>query len=274
MVFLKPIHSVILALSFSQLNAAFVNSYNDVDLPESQLPYYFNNFPQAVEKCLNDERCKHRSWLQSGKYDKNKCWGYEPGCSIENAFSTPQCAEKLPSWIKTKEEYVNAFYEHGDFGGYLRIFYGVLRFLKFCLVCCNFLLKIESFQWKFYYYLEKAFPLNLSGIWYWRDSNDIRPNYQVIFAIRSTIWEFSVHHSSQTTQCWNVRGIYVFAEAEISWSISPMSQTSKSHSDIKWMYWSMDKSVSFFVEVSMTYFEGKKNRFHRILFQLTSRWLL
>lgn len=119
MTFSKPIGSVIFLLYFSQLTAVFVltsQTFNDIDLPESQLPFYYNNFPKAVAQCLSNDSCKHRSLLQSDDYDGDKCWGYEPGCSFERSYSVPKCAAEKPTWIKSDEEYVNAFYDQGDFG--------------------------------------------------------------------------------------------------------------------------------------------------------------
>lgn len=118
MIFLKSINSVIFALYFSQLNTAF-GGYNDVDLPESHLPYYFNNNPEAIWNCWGDVRCKHRPWLEHAKYNKYKCWGYERDCTLENSFSIPQCSDQLPSRMKSKEHFVNTFYEQADFGKYL-----------------------------------------------------------------------------------------------------------------------------------------------------------
>lgn len=121
---LKLITSVIILFYFNQLKV-FVrgsHSYNDIDLPESQLPYYYNNFPQVLKHCLNNDSCIHRTLLKRDDYDAKKCWGYESGCSFDHSYSTPKCADQKPSWIKTNEDHVNAFYEQGDFGKFVRMF--------------------------------------------------------------------------------------------------------------------------------------------------------
>ena len=92
------------------------DGYNYVDLPESHLPYYFNNFPQVIEQCLSNSSCVYRKLLTSDDYDRKKCWGYERNCLMENAFSRPKCAEEKPVWINTYDEYVQNFYDQADFG--------------------------------------------------------------------------------------------------------------------------------------------------------------
>lgn len=93
------------------------HSYNDnIDLPESHLPYYFNNFPQVIKQCLSNNSCIHQSLLKRDDYNMKKCWGYEQQCTFEHSFSVPKCAAEKPVWIKTKEDYINTFYEQADFG--------------------------------------------------------------------------------------------------------------------------------------------------------------
>lgn len=92
------------------------NGYNAVDLPESHLPYYLNSFPKVIEQCLSNSSCIHRGLLTNKNYDRKKCWGYEPNCNLEHAFSSPECPKDKPIWIKTFEEYVKTFYDQADFG--------------------------------------------------------------------------------------------------------------------------------------------------------------
>lgn len=89
---------------------------NSIDLPASQLPYYFNSFPKVMEECLSNNSCIYRTLLTSEQYDKKKCWGYEPHCSMDHAFSMPECSKDKPVWIKTFDEYVKTFYYQADFG--------------------------------------------------------------------------------------------------------------------------------------------------------------
>lgn len=110
----------VIYLYFNFANLVLVSSnysYNDnIDLPESHLPYYFNNFPQVIKQCLNNNSCRYQSLLKSDDYNMKKCWGYESQCTFEHSFSTPKCGDRKPVWIKTREEYINAFYEQADFG--------------------------------------------------------------------------------------------------------------------------------------------------------------
>lgn len=89
---------------------------SSINLPESQLPFYFNSFPKVTEQCLSNRSCIYRTLLSSDDYNNRKCWGYEPHCSMENAFSTPECSKDKPIWIKTFEEYLKTFYYQADFG--------------------------------------------------------------------------------------------------------------------------------------------------------------
>lgn len=115
------IHNIF-AVIFFYLNFASLEfvcgeyDYNSIDLPESQLPYYFNSFPKVTEQCLSNSSCIYRTLLTSDDYDHRKCWGYEPNCSMENAFSIPKCSKDKPVWIKTFDEYVKTFYYQADFG--------------------------------------------------------------------------------------------------------------------------------------------------------------
>lgn len=101
------------------VSLVFVTGNHDidnVDLPESQLPYYFNSFPGVIQQCLSNSSCKYRTILSSDSYEAEKCWGYEAHCQPENAFSTPTCVKDKPIWIKSQEEYVKTFYDQADFG--------------------------------------------------------------------------------------------------------------------------------------------------------------
>lgn len=103
--------------SFISINSVYSEyDLNSIDLPESQLPYYFNSFPKVKEQCLRNSSCIYRTLLTSESYDDKKCWGYESMCSMENAFSMPDCSKDKPVWIKTFEEYVKTFYYQADFG--------------------------------------------------------------------------------------------------------------------------------------------------------------
>lgn len=113
----KIVAVIFLYCSFGSLVVAW--SINDhIDLPDSLLPYYFNRFPNEVERCLSNSTCIYRVYLKEKfpKLAKSKCWGYEENCNLENAFSQPVCLKEKPSWISTQDEYINTFYKQADFG--------------------------------------------------------------------------------------------------------------------------------------------------------------
>ncbi|XP_031623122.1 EGF domain-specific O-linked N-acetylglucosamine transferase [Contarinia nasturtii] len=115
------IHKIIAVIFFYCNFISFVfvlgdYGYNYVDLPNSHLPYYFNNFPQVIQQCLSNSSCIYRGLLTSEDYNHNKCWGYERNCLATDAFSRPKCAKDKPVWIPTYDEYVKTFYDQADFG--------------------------------------------------------------------------------------------------------------------------------------------------------------
>lgn len=89
-------------------------NYSYIDLPESQLSYYFNNFPNVAEKCKTDENCVYRDWLIEHPDIPRYCWGYEDQCQREYAFSQPKCTGKHPGM--SPESQVDSFYVQADFG--------------------------------------------------------------------------------------------------------------------------------------------------------------
>lgn len=93
------------------------NNYSYISLPESHLPYYFNRFPLVAEACKADNnRCEYKDWLTSESYSPDACWGYEPNCKMENAFTTPKCPGEHLGWVKDKAAQLNTFYTQADFG--------------------------------------------------------------------------------------------------------------------------------------------------------------
>lgn len=119
-----------------------VNDDLVINLPESHLPYYFNKFPKVIEQCLSNSSCIYRTLLENADYDRKKCWGYEPHCEMEHAFSKPKCADEKPVWIKTYDEYNKTFYYQADFGE----FYRFLLPFKLIFVTVDFLFYIDFFN--------------------------------------------------------------------------------------------------------------------------------
>lgn len=115
----KIIAVIVVHYNFASLLFVLSDHNSYIDLPESHLPYYFNNFPQVIEQCLSNSSCIYRNLLTSDDYDRKKCWGYEQNCQMMNAFSQPKCAKEKPVWIQTYDEYVKNFYDQADFGNFL-----------------------------------------------------------------------------------------------------------------------------------------------------------
>ncbi|XP_001599568.2 EGF domain-specific O-linked N-acetylglucosamine transferase [Nasonia vitripennis] len=99
---------------FIILRNAEAGNYSNIDLPESHLKYYFNSFPALADECRKDSECPYKDYL-----DKKACWGYELGCTLENAFSSPRCPGDHKGWVATKKAQLDTFYTQGDFG-YIR----------------------------------------------------------------------------------------------------------------------------------------------------------
>lgn len=46
----------------------------------------------------------------------DRCWGYEPHCTKEKAYSYPECPGHHKGWVKSKEAQYETFYKQADFG--------------------------------------------------------------------------------------------------------------------------------------------------------------
>ncbi|CAO1303857.1 unnamed protein product [Diamesa serratosioi] len=87
--------------------------YN-VDLPKEHLSAYFNNLPDLVKRCLNNETCTYNEFLNSSDYNKKLCRGYEQNCrSPENIH---KCPGNHSGYVKSKEAQLEVFFDQGDFG--------------------------------------------------------------------------------------------------------------------------------------------------------------
>ncbi|XP_031827699.1 EGF-domain O-GlcNAc transferase isoform X2 [Nomia melanderi] len=86
-------------------------NYSDIDLPDDHMKYYFNSFPTVAEECRNNTACPYKDSL-----DTEACWGYEPNCKAENAFSIAECPGDHKGWVTTKKAQLDTFYAQGDFG--------------------------------------------------------------------------------------------------------------------------------------------------------------
>lgn len=109
--------AVIIFLCFIKFGLLLASNYNFIDLPDTHLPYYFATFTNVAEKCRNDGvNCPYAKWLNENVIDPMKCWGYEPECKAENAFSRPKCSGESPAWMPSKDDQVKTFFTQADFG--------------------------------------------------------------------------------------------------------------------------------------------------------------
>lgn len=105
---------VICLIVFESLQAS---KYNFINVPDTHLPYYFATFTNVAEECTADGvNCPYAKWLNENVIDPKMCWGYEPECDTENAFSRPECPGESPSWMPSKADQVDTFYTQADFG--------------------------------------------------------------------------------------------------------------------------------------------------------------
>ncbi|CAG7661329.1 unnamed protein product [Allacma fusca] len=91
-----------------------------IDLPEDQIPFYFSNYPDEAQDCLESPSCAYKylnavpGIVHAGR---DVCWGYEEGCHLEpKSYSHPKCDDDHKGWVKSKEEQIETFYKQGDFG--------------------------------------------------------------------------------------------------------------------------------------------------------------
>jgi len=75
------------------------------DLPDEQLPYFYNQFPD-----LNPKIAKTRNPV---------CWGYEDVCPHSQRYSACTCTGNFIGWASSVRDAVSIFYNQADFG-YIR----------------------------------------------------------------------------------------------------------------------------------------------------------
>lgn len=101
----------IVFIFFALFLQVLCDNYSTINLPEEHLPYYFANSPKIAAKCLNDDECPYKTYL-----NKSKCWGYEYDCKWDKQYSVPACPGDHKGWVKTKFAQQTTFYTQADFG--------------------------------------------------------------------------------------------------------------------------------------------------------------
>lgn len=90
------------------------NAWNDLNLPEEHLPYFFTNNPDLKQRCLNDSKCPYKKLLQEQK--TTPYWGYEANCSQKEKIDNINCPSDSKGWTKDKFSQKEFFWNGGDFG--------------------------------------------------------------------------------------------------------------------------------------------------------------
>lgn len=114
------IHFLILSSLLISSPCISSNNFSYINLPESHLSFYFNNYPNVAAACKLDKQCPYREWLNEPDriVSAKRCWGYEDNCQPENAFAQPKCDGK-GGGIGDEQKLINTFYAQADFGKYL-----------------------------------------------------------------------------------------------------------------------------------------------------------
>lgn len=99
-------------------------NYDFINLPDSHMPFYFNNYPAIANECKSKgtSKCPYTKILQKLENNddenvKNCCWGYETGCEQKNSFSNAICHENSFGWTtEPKTKPIDIFMQEADFG--------------------------------------------------------------------------------------------------------------------------------------------------------------
>ena len=87
--------------------------WSKLNLPLEHMPFFFNSNQKLRKLCLKDTACPFR---EQAHENATQCWGYEANCKTEKRLFLPQCPEDSRGWTKSKQEQVDMFWKHGDFG--------------------------------------------------------------------------------------------------------------------------------------------------------------
>lgn len=86
----------------------------DINLPENHLSPFFNNLPGLEDKFTNSNSDFYKEFLNSDRYERDVCWGYEHECK------KPRISHKCPGnhtgYVQSKEAQLDVFYAQADFG--------------------------------------------------------------------------------------------------------------------------------------------------------------
>lgn len=90
----------------------------DINLPFNHLSQYFNSLPRPTKKISKTSGGVYRDFLNSDKYDREACWGYEYDC--KKPLHTHRCPGNHTGLVKSKEAHLDIFYTQADFGKALK----------------------------------------------------------------------------------------------------------------------------------------------------------
>lgn len=91
----------------------------DIDLPENHLGQYFNNLPEFAKKINESSNGPYKEFLNSEKFDRETCWGYEQNC--KKPVEIHKCTGNHTGYVKSKSAQLDVFYAQADFGKRKRI---------------------------------------------------------------------------------------------------------------------------------------------------------
>ena len=69
-------------------------AWERINLPDSQLPFYFNSNPKMKKKCAKDDLCPYKEFLNN-----TKCYGYEKECKPSDKLVIGSCPDDSRGWV-------------------------------------------------------------------------------------------------------------------------------------------------------------------------------
>ena len=81
-----------------QLDGVYNVAWDRINLPDSQLPFYFNTHPKMKKKCDKDDLCPYKRHLNS-----TKCYGYEKHCkATSDKLMIGSCPGESRGWVSLR----------------------------------------------------------------------------------------------------------------------------------------------------------------------------
>ena len=85
---IKKIYILITFISFFfQIQSIEIIEWDEINLPDKHLPFYFKANPKIKKKCENDDLCPFKQVLNS-----TSCYGYEKLCKVNDTLIVADCS--------------------------------------------------------------------------------------------------------------------------------------------------------------------------------------